>query len=57
MSKGADGDIQVARCMAEANLVNGDLVEILADWKEEDTENKTKHRLALACSKPPHSSL
>ncbi|KAH0615023.1 uncharacterized protein H6S33_000659 [Morchella sextelata] len=39
----------VARCMAEANLVNGDLVEILADWKEEDTENKTKHRLALAC--------
>lgn len=39
--------------MAEANLVNGDLVEILADWKEKDTENKGKHRLALACGKPP----
>lgn len=58
MGKGADGYIQVARCMAEANLVNGDLVEILADWKEEDTENKAKHRLALACGKPiPHNSL
>lgn len=39
----------VKRCLAEANLVKGDLLEILADWPEEQTENRVKAKLALAC--------
>lgn len=35
--------------MSEANLVKGDLLEILASWKESEIENRSKHRLALAC--------
>ena len=41
--------LDVARCLAEANLVKGDLLEILALWPEEAQDNKLKSRLALAC--------
>jgi replication fork protection complex subunit Tof1/Swi1 len=41
--------LDVARCLAEANLVNGDLLEILATWPEEATEDKLKSKIALAC--------
>ncbi|KAL9122842.1 MAG: hypothetical protein Q9187_000599 [Circinaria calcarea] len=41
--------LDVARCLAEANLVNGDLLEILAAWPEEATDNKIKSKIALAC--------
>ncbi|KAG0632893.1 timeless protein-domain-containing protein [Tuber brumale] len=39
----------VARCMAEANLVKGDLLEILSGWEEDEIENRIKQRLALGC--------
>ena len=39
----------VKRCMAEANLFKGDLLEILALWPEEEQESKLKSKLALAC--------
>ena len=39
----------VKRCLAEANLVKGDLLEILALWPEDAQENKLKSKLALAC--------
>lgn len=39
----------VARCLAEANLVSGDLLEILAIWPEETTEGRIKSKIALAC--------
>ena len=39
----------VARCLADANLVKGDLLEILALWPETDSEDKFKSKLALAC--------
>ena len=35
--------------MAEANLVNGDLLPILASWSETETNDKLKSRVALAC--------
>ena len=38
----------VKRCLAEANLVRGDLLEILALWPEEEQESKLKAKLALA---------
>ncbi|KAI9794324.1 MAG: Topoisomerase 1-associated factor 1 [Candelina submexicana] len=41
--------LDVARCLAEANLVNGDLLEILAAWPEEATEDRIKPKIALAC--------
>ncbi|KAI8623795.1 timeless protein [Xylariaceae sp. FL1651] len=41
--------MDVARCLAEANLIEGDLLHILATWPENDTENKFKARVALAC--------
>ncbi|KAI1424413.1 timeless protein-domain-containing protein [Xylaria sp. FL1777] len=41
--------MDVARCLAEANLVNGDLLHILAAWPENATDNKSKARAALAC--------
>lgn len=41
--------MDVARCLAEANLVEGDLLHILATWPENATDNKTKARIALAC--------
>ncbi|KAK3690641.1 Topoisomerase 1-associated factor 1 [Vermiconidia calcicola] len=39
----------VKRCLAEANLVKGDLLEILALWPEEAQDNRWKSKLALAC--------
>ena len=41
--------LDVARCLAEANLVKGDLLEILAAWVEAATEDKLKLKIALAC--------
>ncbi|KAL2048685.1 hypothetical protein N7G274_000597 [Stereocaulon virgatum] len=41
--------LDVARCLAEANLVNGDLLEILAAWPESATEDRVKSKIALAC--------
>ena len=41
--------LDVARCLAEANLVKGDLLEILAAWPEAATEDKIKSKIALAC--------
>ncbi|TKA53509.1 hypothetical protein B0A55_13569, partial [Friedmanniomyces simplex] len=39
----------VKRCLAEANLVQGDLIEILALWPEEAQNHTLKSKLALAC--------
>ncbi|KAI5840596.1 timeless protein-domain-containing protein [Tricharina praecox] len=39
----------VARCLSEMNLVGGDLLPIIAMWKEEDTMVKPIHRLTVAC--------
>ena len=41
--------LDVARCLAEANLVKGDLLEILAQWPEDATEDRLQSKLALAC--------
>ena len=41
--------LDVARCLAETNLVKGDLLEILAAWAEAATEDKLKLKIALAC--------
>ncbi|KAF2000121.1 timeless-domain-containing protein [Amniculicola lignicola CBS 123094] len=49
--KFADGQLNrrdVARCMAEANLVRGDLLEILAKVSPR-MSNKLKHKIAVAC--------
>nr|POF03943.1 topoisomerase 1-associated factor 1 [Quercus suber] len=39
----------VKRCLAEANLVKGDLVQILAQWQDSVTESAYKGKIALAC--------
>ena len=53
--------LDVARCLAEANLVNGDLLAILAAWREEAAEDKLRSKIALACcmesSTPRHDSV
>ncbi|KAI1746249.1 timeless protein [Xylaria scruposa] len=41
--------MDVARCLAEANVIEGDLLHILATWPENATDNKIKARAALAC--------
>ncbi|KAF1978322.1 topoisomerase 1-associated factor 1 [Bimuria novae-zelandiae CBS 107.79] len=49
--KFADGQLNrrdVARCMAEANLVKGDLLEILAKVSAKVTDDRLKHKLAVA---------
>lgn len=43
--------LDVARCLAEANLVRGDLLEILASWPEDATEDRLKSKIALSCRK------
>ena len=43
--------LDVARCLAEANLVKGDLLEILGGWPEEGFEDKLKSKTALASCK------
>jgi replication fork protection complex subunit Tof1/Swi1 len=53
--KFADGQLNrrdVARCMAEANLVKGDLLEMLAKISERVMQDKLKHKVAVAiCTK------
>ncbi|KAH7046053.1 timeless protein-domain-containing protein [Macrophomina phaseolina] len=39
----------VARCLAEADVVKGDLCEILGQWTEERTNHGLKPKAALAC--------
>ena len=39
----------MARCLAEANIVNGDLLEILAAWPESASEDRVKSKICLAC--------
>jgi replication fork protection complex subunit Tof1/Swi1 len=41
--------LDVARVLAERNLVKGDLLEILAAWPEDATEDRVKSKIALAC--------
>ncbi|KAJ4008568.1 Topoisomerase 1-associated factor 1 [Fusarium irregulare] len=41
--------MDVARCIYEANLIEGDLLPILATWPENATDSKFKARIALAC--------
>ncbi|KAH6715243.1 timeless protein-domain-containing protein [Leptodontidium sp. MPI-SDFR-AT-0119] len=41
--------LDVARCLAESNLVGGDLLQILAAWQENATEDRLKSKIALAC--------
>lgn len=43
--------LDVARCLAEAKLVGGDLVEILASWPEDEIDDRRWYRLALSCCK------
>ncbi|OJJ33160.1 hypothetical protein ASPWEDRAFT_115021 [Aspergillus wentii DTO 134E9] len=41
--------MDVARCLGEANLVNGDLVPILSAWWNNGQKSKHMSRIALAC--------
>jgi replication fork protection complex subunit Tof1/Swi1 len=41
--------LDVARCLAESNLVGGDLLQILVAWPENATEDRLKSKIALAC--------
>lgn len=43
------GRMDVKRCLAEANLVKGDLLEILGLWTEEKGASKLRSKLALSC--------
>ncbi|KAI5291503.1 Topoisomerase 1-associated factor 1 [Ascosphaera aggregata] len=42
--------MDVARCLAEAALVNQDLVPILAQWSQQSQQSKHLSRIATACS-------
>lgn len=41
--------LDVNRCLAEANLVKGDLLEILAAWPDDGAENRLRSRIGQAC--------
>lgn len=41
--------MDVARCIHEANLIEGDLLPILATWPENANDSKFRARIALAC--------
>jgi replication fork protection complex subunit Tof1/Swi1 len=41
--------MDVARCLYEANLIQGDLLPILAMWRDASSDTKFKARIALAC--------
>lgn len=43
--------LDVRRLLAEANLVKGDLLEILAGWPDEAVEGSLRSRVALMCGK------
>ena len=47
--------LDVARCLAEANFVNGDLLPILASWPDDGKEYRLKSRVALGCCECIHS--
>lgn len=56
--KFADGQYNrrdVARCMAEANLVKGDLLEILAKISPTVMDSAWKHKIAVATCKKTYS--
>lgn len=41
--------LDVARCLAEANMVKGDILEILAAWPEDESNDKLMEKMALSC--------
>ncbi|KAJ4268353.1 Topoisomerase 1-associated factor 1 [Fusarium torreyae] len=41
--------MDVARCIHEANLIEGDLLPVVATWPENAMDSKFKARVALAC--------
>lgn len=41
--------MDVARCIYEANLIEGDLLPILSKWPEEAMDGKFKSKVALSC--------
>ncbi|KAK3299421.1 topoisomerase 1-associated factor 1 [Chaetomium fimeti] len=41
--------MDVARCLAESNLVSSDLLQILATWSPNEGSSKYKERIALGC--------
>ncbi|PYH97463.1 topoisomerase 1-associated factor 1 [Aspergillus ellipticus CBS 707.79] len=41
--------MDVARCLGEANLINGDLLPILSVWANSGKQTKYMSRIALAC--------
>jgi len=41
--------MDVARCLYDSNVLEGDLLHILASWPESAADNKFKSRAALAC--------
>ncbi|KAK3327179.1 timeless protein-domain-containing protein [Cercophora scortea] len=41
--------MDVARCLAESNLVGNDLLHILATWTQNCADSKFRARIALAC--------
>ncbi|KAK3994797.1 timeless protein-domain-containing protein [Cladorrhinum sp. PSN332] len=41
--------LDVARCIADSNIVATDLLQILATWPPSENESKYKLRIALAC--------
>jgi replication fork protection complex subunit Tof1/Swi1 len=41
--------MDVARCLGESNLVNGDLLPILSVWWTSGQKSKHMTRVALAC--------
>lgn len=41
--------MDVARCIADSNVVDEDMLHILAMWTENEPDSKFKARLALAC--------
>ena len=43
--------MDVARCLGEANLVNGDLIPILSLWWNNGQNSRHMSRIALACCK------
>lgn len=43
------GRLDVARTLAESNLVRGDLLEILAQWPESASESAFMSKIALLC--------
>ena len=50
------GRLDVARTLAESNLVKGDLLEILAQWPETATESSFLSKISLLCSMLTHTS-